>query len=196
MRTDSELLVVYQCKNLGDSLLTTPMLNALLRNFEAANLLVICKSHSLPIFDGLSDRIQAIERPNTLSQWFGLFTLLLKHRSCTVFLPHASTAGLALSKLTGSRSISPTQLNHWLIGSVDISCPARLTPWRHTAEVNLDMLRKIGISVEKCDKVINPTGLFSHSLTSSAWLLKDKYLVIHPDLDGCLSRQGFNSGKK
>lgn len=176
----STMFVVYQCKNLGDSLLTTPLLNALLRNFEDAHVLVVCKDQSIPIFDRLSDRVQVLERPNTISKWIALFRLLLTKSDRVVLLPHASNAGLALAKLTGSQSICPIKLKHWLIGSVDVSCPVRVSPWRHTAEINLDMLRKIGVIVQKRDKLINVTGILNGSSRPSALRLSSHYVVVHP----------------
>ena len=180
MCTKATLFVIYQCKNLGDSLLTTPLVNALLRNFENASVLVVCKSQSVPIFDGLNDRVRVVERPSSFGEWLSLSLSLLRSSPCTVFLPHTSMAGLALAKLTRSRSIAPIPMTHWLIGSVDIFCPLRFTSSRHTAEVNLDMLRKIGVSIQKCDKVIDPMGLLNFPPSSSLRLANSNYVVIHP----------------
>lgn len=190
MVSKQQLLVIYQCKNLGDSLLTTPLINALLRNFKDAHILVVCKDQSIPIFEGLNDRVHAVERPNTIRKWISLFRLLLTNSDRFVFLPHASTAGLALAKFTGSKSVCSVNLSHWLIGSVDVSCPVRVSPWRHTAEVNLDMLRKLEISVQTCDRLINITGVLSGLSRSSVSQIHGHYIVIHPG-----SRWMFKSPK-
>ena len=180
MLSEQRLFVIYQCKNLGDSLLTIPLIKALLRHFENSSVLVVCKSQSIPIFDGLNDRVRVIKRPSSLGEWVSLSLNLLRSSTCTVFLPHTSMAGLVLAKLTRSRSIAPIPMTHWLMGSVDIFCPVRLTSWRHTAEVNLDMLRKIGVSIETCDKVIDPTGLLHRPLSSSLSLENARYVLVHP----------------
>ena len=190
MFSTSTMFVVYQCKNLGDSLLTTPLLNTLLRNFSDAKILVVCKKQSIPIFDGLSDRVTVLERPNTISKWISLLRHIRENPDRLVLLPHASNAGLALAKLTGSKSICPISLNHWFIGSVDVSCPVRVSPWRHTAEVNLDMLRKVGVSVQTSDKLINITGILNGPSPSSMSGLNNNYIVVHPG-----SRWMFKSPK-
>lgn len=174
------LIVVYQCKNLGDALLSTPLVGALLVKFPDAHLIVVCKPVSVPIFSNLSKRVDVFSKPGSIGEWLSLIAAILKHRYRCIWLPHTSTAGLALAKLTLSKSVSPSPIQHRLLGRADFSCPVRLNPWRHTADTFLDSLRLLGYEIYDADRSIQVSSLLDRDSEPVEGIPDQKYVVIHP----------------
>ena len=172
--------MVYQCKNLGDSLLATPLLQALLKNDSKSQILVICKPASIDIFEKIHPRVQVKRKPSTLSEWVSLLRAILGMRRRLFILPYPANEGLALAKFTLSRSVSSSHFKHWFLGSPDDFLPNRLSPWRHTVDVNLDILRRLGFVIKQSDKCISTAHLLSDHFSSDVFEMNEGYIVIHP----------------
>lgn len=174
------LIVVYQCKNLGDALLTTPLVIGLLERFPDAQLIVVCKLASIPVFAGLSQRVSVFSKPEGIGDWLALLGAILQQSNRCVWLPHTSTAGLALAKLTLSKSVSPSPVHHRLLGRSYFTCPVRLSPWRHTADTFLDSLRLLGYEIRDADRRIHVRSLLDRHVEPVSGIPDSKYVVIHP----------------
>jgi ADP-heptose:LPS heptosyltransferase len=153
---------------------------ALLEKFPDAHLVVVCKSASVPIFATLSQRVSVFSKPESIGDWLTLIGAIIKTPNRCVWLPHASTAGLALAKLTLSKSVCPSPIQHRLLGRADLSCPVRLNPWRHTADAFLDSLRLLGYEIRDADRRIHVKSLLDRDIESVKGIPDKKYVVMHP----------------
>ena len=168
-------VAIYQCKNLGDSLLTTPLVNALLTSEKFSKISVICKPESSVVFDLWDDQINVYDKPRNV---FGLFILALKIKPDLVFLPHRSTLGLVFARFGRSVCISEDAVSIPFFGSARVLPPLML-PWRHAADRHLDLYRAIGGTVRENDRKIH-IGDLVISGDLGEFFLPRSYVVIHP----------------
>ena len=183
-------VVIYQCKNLGDSLLTTPLIQAVLASSERGAVTVICKAESIDIFRDVSSRVRCFARPSSIMGWFKLRNVISS--SGVMLLPHAAMSAMLLARLAGLRVVAPAGfVGGWGI-KPDVSTPQSVTPWRHVAEQHLDLLRKLGILVPKSVKQLSVNIPNLKDLVPEVnGDLPDFYVVVHPG-----SRWMFKSPSK
>lgn len=171
---------IYQCKHLGDCVLTLPLVNRILKSLpQDGRLSLIVQSSAQEIFLGIDSRLDVYSLPKCLRGWFYLIRSLVSVD--LMFLPHASSRGLILSKLIGATCVGDSSLRAFNLLRPDHRVPRRLTPWRHTAEQYLDLARRVGIEIDTRDQVIKLDGLLSSRLGDAvSRRLPEKFVAINP----------------
>jgi len=92
-------ILVVQGKQFGDALLTTPLIDALLRVNKKAQITVVCRPSCSPIFDELDPRVSWLSLP---VKWFEWINLMRYIRLVEVaFMPHEASAIALLVSLLG-----------------------------------------------------------------------------------------------
>lgn len=171
---------IYQCKHLGDCVLTLPLVNRILNSLpQDGRLSLIVQSSAREIFLGIDSRLDVYSLPKCLRDWFCLIGSLVGVD--LMFLPHASSRGLILGKLVGATCVGDSTLRVVNLLKPDYRVPLRLTPWRHTAEQYLDLARRVGIEIDTRDQVIKLDGLLSSRLGDAVHCrLPEKFVAINP----------------
>jgi heptosyltransferase III len=173
-------VVVYQHKNFGDALLTTPLISAILALNPQIQILIICRSASALLFTQLSkERIMTLGKPRSIVGWLAMAKAV--RGSDLLMMPHESSVALFLSRITGVPAIASGNFSHPFLGTPRWRTPKRMTPWRHTAEAQLDLLRHFQIEISERHKRIHVQQLADGECSASVSLaLPPKYVVVHP----------------
>lgn len=82
-------ILVVQGKQFGDALLTTPMVDELLRLNGKAHITVVCRRNCSSIFDALDERVSWLPMPNNFFEWIDI----IRHGASVdvVFMPHEAS---------------------------------------------------------------------------------------------------------
>ena len=170
-------VVVYQCKHLGDCVLTLPLVNRVLRSLHPeGRLSIITHANSQEIFERIDPRIKVIVLPQNIVEWVKLLQEV--SGAHLMFLPHASSRGLAISKVLGIASVGPADLRALKLWKPTHAVPRALVPWRHTAEQYLDLGRRVGLEVAFEDQTIDLSGLLASPLSGAVMQrLPESYVV-------------------
>ena len=174
-------VVIYQCKHLGDCVLTLPLIKRMLRALPSdAYISVITQKSSEEIFSGFGTRVRAVGLPNTVLEWIAMLRLLIG--SDLMLLPHASSRGLFISKLLNIPSVGEAGIRALKFLKPNYPVPHTLVPWRHTAERYLDLARRVGLEVEKTDQKIDVSNLVPSSAldTKIAQQVPKSYVLVQP----------------
>ena len=173
--------IVYQNKNLGDVLLTTPLLRVLLDHLESkgrkGTLHLISKKQSHALLASMDKRIEFHVKPQSFRAWVTLLAKLPKGGSSLMLIAHVSGVALFIAKILGLKSVCSEPLSK-LGFRVDYAVPFRYTPWRHISEQHLDLWRRVGGVV-----AAEQQRLFAPDFpeTESNWEINfTNYIVIHP----------------
>lgn len=193
---------IYQQKNLGDALLTTPVVSFLCARSDVESVTVFCKPGASAIFERISEKVKVVS-------WCGSamhrLSLLLNFRVDVMLLPHRSRTGFFIGLFAGARCLSVGPIRRILWFSPQ-SLPVRVTPWRHTAEVNLDLLRALKMSVPEDAKRISLKSLLDNTVRlpdglpipyivvhpGSRWMFKSPALPVWEEIVKGLKRRGFH----
>lgn len=183
-------VAVYQCKNLGDGLLTTPMIDVLCAQSNVQSVTVICKAISRPIFESLHPKVRIISEPRSIRS---MVRALMVLRVDIMLLPHRSRKGFFIGLCAGAKCVSVGFIKP-ILGFSPKYLPQRMTPWRHTAEVNLDLLRICGFSLDSDQKCLSLKSLLSAKEVLPCDLPK-QYVVVHPGSRWMFKTPSFNFWK-
>ena len=173
-------IVIYQCKHLGDCVLTLPLLHRLLKELPAhGRITVISQVTAREIFDSVDARVSVLPLPKSLSAWVAAIKRLIG--ADVMCLPHTSSRALALGSLLGIPCVGSSGLRVLGFLKPRYGIPKCMVPWRHTAEQYLDLCRRLGLSIEHHDKAINLAHLLEPPLSENLRSrLPESYIVIQP----------------
>ena len=167
-------VVIYQGKNLGDVLLSTPVARVLCRLNPNVSIIWVVKPASRAILFESSNVISVIDEPRSL---FSAFFLGIKHRKIDLFIDLHGSKGSAFMSLGASPKYStgvPT-LKSKFIGRHSHSLSKKPVVGRHKIEENLDCLRRLGCTIsteEKRPLVVR--GSVGSNLQNTP------YIIVHP----------------
>lgn len=170
---------LYQCKHLGDCVLTLPLIHRILDSLPLdGTLSLITQPSAIEIFSGIDSRLDIYALPKSFIDWIQLVKNL--SRVELTFLPHASSRGLILGKVVGSSCVGDSSLRALRFFKPEYQVPLRLVPWRHTAEQYLDLARRVGLEVATKYQSISLDGLISNPLSAlvSERLPEEAYITI------------------
>lgn len=174
-------VVIYQGKNLGDVLLSTPIINVL-RRHGTKKIYFVVREECAQIFETMSG-VECLVRKHRL---LPVITSALKIRKLKpdLFIDlHGSLDSSVTSRLIGSRiSIQMAGLKSRLVGRYHAVVPSRDNLFRHRIEMHLDVMRRLGYSVQSSDRTILVEGLLGSPINSTTKKIKalTPFVVIHP----------------
>lgn len=174
-------ILVFQCKQLGDALLLTPVIRWLYEKHPHITIDVLCKPISSQIFDSLPNVGSVFELQPTVLNLVNLLKNHLPRDSYDMFLDfHGSRESVLLSILLNARvRFTVGEFKTSLAGKVWTHKLPKSPSKRHTVERNFDVLRRLGVV---CDEFV------PLSITFMERAAKDKlqidpdssYIVVHP----------------
>ena len=166
-------VVVVQDKNLGDSLLTTPMIKCLKRLAPNAKLTVICKHESFPIFECVDGDITCVSSESSITSLIGVIA-----RAEIVFLTRPSSRYAFLCDLVRVPFVSHRLSSKWIRPRWEVPHYNNLK--RHVAEKNLDLLRRVGAVIEQSDKRLIFAGGHKSLPANNKFEALKGCIIIHP----------------
>jgi len=180
---NAKRILIFQCKQLGDALLLTPVVQWLHKKYPQIVIDVVCKPSSSPIFSSRPNVESVFELQPTTLNLVNLFRIELKRNQYDMFLDfHGSRESILLAFLTkaGVRCTS-SPAKPKLLNKIWTHCLPNPPLKRHAAEKNLDVLRRLGMN---CGEIVPPSVEFAvQSVSEGENLLPDSdtaLIVVHP----------------
>lgn len=174
-------VVIYQGKNLGDVLLSTPIVSVL-RRYSVKRIIFVVKEGCTDIVGQLSG-VDYVVRETRIGRIISS-ALRLRRERIDIFIDlHGSFDSSLTSRFIGARfSIQMANCRRRVFDRFHCITPSRRTSIRHRIEAHLDVMRRLGCSVESDDKKVLIEGWLGDSIGVCHRLhtLNPKYIVIHP----------------
>ena len=173
-------VAIIQNKNLGDCVLTTPLVRKILQASPEIRIVIICKSRARKIFLGINERVSVV------SSTKGPLFLIRVLRSVQFgFLTHPSSRFGLIFKLLGIpyvshvRSEKQAPLKSWLEAG-NIVARGYGDHNRHTADKILDLARVVGLETGWSDKRLEISHLLRAGKSCESFCrVKQNYIVVH-----------------
>ena len=206
-----ERVLIIKLRHFGDVLLTSPVLSALAKQIPGVEIDALVYAETGPMLANhpALSQLHGIDRnwkkQGIKSQWLHEMQLLKNLRSrqydLIIHLTEHARGARLVRKLKPTYSVAqsyPEKRGRWWKNSFTHTYRIPAKP-RHTVEVHLDALRRLGIYPGPEDRrlVLTPGSDANNSINElmlQHQLLEDSYLVIHPTSRWMFkgwSRQGF-----
>lgn len=174
-------VIVYQGKNLGDALLSTPIINVLQRH-GVSKIYFVVKEECAQIYENMSG-VECVIRKRRLVHVISSALKIRKLKPDLFIDLHGSFDSAVTSRLVGSRiSIQMAGLKHRLVGRYHAVVPSKTNFLRHRIDMHLDVMRRLGYLVQSSDRKIVVEGLLGTPRNSTKKKIKNlmPYIVVHP----------------
>lgn len=182
--SDHGVIVLYQGKNLGDVLLTTPVIEVL-RQYSGSRIIVCTSQASRAIVDDPSRDINWVERQKRLPMIIAS-AFKIRKLSPKLFIDlHGSfDSSLFSFVLRAPTSIRMGGLSPRVLSFYNHSVPYRSESKRHRVDMHLDVLRHLGIPVVPSDRQVRALSLLKNLDENRKERLEKQfsmpYVLIHP----------------
>ena len=150
MMSNNNLVIIYQGKNLGDVLLSTPVVQSYSRYDGGAKFVVICRKSAAAIYEDHPAVIDILDSPKTILQLLRLVLDIARLRwryQQYVFIDlHGCSKSSLLARFTSpNQSVKIRTPQGYFFDKYTVENPT-LVGVKHTIDNNLSTLRSLGVN--------------------------------------------------